>query len=423
MLYWGVTLTYRRRRSFYHHLDLDVAFWSSTRTKGHYRALEWSEARQEYVEKPELGIIVEVEVHRPACSSANKWTAYDAMTIFLCFSLKELATNEVMVKTTGPPDGRFTFTSHGTGDHSICLSTNYTSWFASTHIRLYLDIVVGSAKPDVEQDRSHVNEVAGKIRDLNQKLEDIRREQQYQREREANYRNLSEGTNARAVWYSLAQIAVLIATCIWQLRHLKVCGNIFYIFYEKLTQCPRTSLRIEKWDRILGSNFAPFYNSQYHPSTWNCSKVFLPPLDPRPAIMSCKARVASLSDSLAFMETISCSGAANYENRWVIGRSDFNCHLTNLLMSHQFGKILDQVLYFLISVTFIPPSLPETMSDQIFEDEGGCGDGERVFGHSSIGDEMSIFTQRTKHMCCIGSSWGERQWNSQEQRRLRTNAV
>lgn len=73
-------------------------------------------------------------------------------------------------------------------------------------------------------------------------------------------------------------------------------------------------------------------------------------------------------------------------------------------MSHQFGKILDQVLYFLISVTFIPPSLPETMSDQIFEDEGGCGDGERVFGHSSIGDEMSIFTQRTKHMCCIGSS-------------------
>lgn len=198
------------------------------------------------MEKPELGIIVEVEVHRPACSSANKWTAYDAMTIFLCFSLKELATNEVMVKTTGPPDGRFTFTSHGTGDHSICLSTNYTSWFASTHIRLYLDIVVGSAKPDVEQDRSHVNEVAGKIRDLNQKLEDIRREQQYQREREANYRNLSEGTNARAVWYSLAQIAVLIATCIWQLRHLKVCGNIFYIFYEKLTQCPRTSLRIEK---------------------------------------------------------------------------------------------------------------------------------------------------------------------------------
>ncbi|PPQ65480.1 hypothetical protein CVT26_000120 [Gymnopilus dilepis] len=90
-----------------------------------------------------------------------------------------------------------------------------------THIRLYLDIVVGSTKPDVEHDRSHVSELASKVRDLNQKLEDIRREQQYQREREEDYRNLSEATNARAVWYSIAQITVLLATCAWQLRHLK----------------------------------------------------------------------------------------------------------------------------------------------------------------------------------------------------------
>lgn len=54
------------------------------------------------------------------------------------------------------------------------------------------------------------------------KLEDIRREQQYQREREADFRDLSEVTNSRAVWYSVAQIVVLIVTCAWQLRHLKV---------------------------------------------------------------------------------------------------------------------------------------------------------------------------------------------------------
>ena len=29
---------------------------------GHYKALEWSEARQEYVLESELGILVEVEV-------------------------------------------------------------------------------------------------------------------------------------------------------------------------------------------------------------------------------------------------------------------------------------------------------------------------------------------------------------------------
>jgi hypothetical protein len=130
-----------------------------------------------------------------------------------------------VVRTRGPSEGKFTFTSHEAGDHSICLSTNYTSWFSNTHLRLYLDIVVGSTKPNDDHDRSHVSELAAKVRDLNQKLEDIRREQQYQREREADYRDLSEATNSRAVWYSIAQIIVLVATCAWQLRHLRVSAH------------------------------------------------------------------------------------------------------------------------------------------------------------------------------------------------------
>ncbi|KAI5987058.1 emp24/gp25L/p24 family/GOLD-domain-containing protein [Pisolithus albus] len=161
---------------------------------GHYKALEWNEQAREYVLQPELGILVEVE---------------------------EMETGHNVVKTRGPPEGQFTFTSHDAGDHSICLSTNYTSWFSNTHVKLYLDVIVGAVRPDIEHDRSHVSELASKVRDLNQKLEDIRREQQYQREREADFRNLSEATNARAVWYSLMQIVVLVLTCTWQLKHLK----------------------------------------------------------------------------------------------------------------------------------------------------------------------------------------------------------
>lgn len=141
---------------------------------------------------------------------------------------QESESGDVVVKTTGPSQGKFTFTSHDAGDHSICLSTNFSSWFSHNHIRLYLDIAVGTTKADVEHDRKHVSGLAAKVRDLNQKLEDIRREQQYQREREADYRDLSEATNARAVWYSIAQIVVLIATCAWQLRHLKVCSRTVY---------------------------------------------------------------------------------------------------------------------------------------------------------------------------------------------------
>lgn len=169
---------------------------SDTVVEGHYRGLEWSESYQSYVENDNLGIQVEVT---------------------------EAESGHNVVRTRGPFEGRFTFTSHESGDHIICLSTNYTSgWFESnTHIRLYLDVVVGSTKPDLEHDRSHIAQLAAKIRDLNTKLEDIRREQQYQREREAQYRDLSEATNTRAVWYSVAQIVVLLATCMWQLRHLR----------------------------------------------------------------------------------------------------------------------------------------------------------------------------------------------------------
>ncbi|EPT00736.1 hypothetical protein FOMPIDRAFT_1030349 [Fomitopsis schrenkii] len=179
------------RRCFIEELPTD------TIVEGHYRALEWSEKAQAYVENPELGILVEVD---------------------------ELETSHNVVKTRGPPDGRFTFTSHEAGDHAICLSAAYPaggSWFGSTHVRLYLDIVVGATKADAEHDRSHVSELSAKLRDLNLKLEDIRREQQYQREREANFRDLSESTNSRAVWYSVAQIIVLVCTCAWQLRHLR----------------------------------------------------------------------------------------------------------------------------------------------------------------------------------------------------------
>lgn len=110
----------------------------------------------------------------------------------------------------------------------------------------------------MEQDRSHVSELASKVRDLNQKLEEIRREQQYQREREADYRNLSEATNGRAVWYSIAQILVLVTTCAWQLRHLRVSSVHYNSVAPILTGCFSDFLRIEKYGShhtsiVLGS--------------------------------------------------------------------------------------------------------------------------------------------------------------------------
>jgi len=80
---------------------------------------------------------------------------------------------------------------------------------------------VGAARHDQDQDRKHAGQVSDKLRDLTDKLRGIRREQQYQRERESEFRNLSEATNSRAMWYMVIQLVVLITTCYLQLRHLR----------------------------------------------------------------------------------------------------------------------------------------------------------------------------------------------------------
>ena len=49
-------------------------------------------------------------------------------------------------------------------------------------------------------------------------------------EREAEFRDQSESTNARVVRWTIIQIIVLVATCFWQLSHLRA-----FFIKQKLT--------------------------------------------------------------------------------------------------------------------------------------------------------------------------------------------
>lgn len=44
---------------------------------------------------------------------------------------QETETEERIVNTRGAPEGKFVFTSHIAGDHSICLKSNYTGGWVS----------------------------------------------------------------------------------------------------------------------------------------------------------------------------------------------------------------------------------------------------------------------------------------------------
>lgn len=175
---------------------------SDTVVVGHYMAETWTPTT--------LKFIIEEDVH-------------------IKVVVLEKHSGRTVVKTMAPSEGKFAFTSHTAGDHEICLTPIPTESHPShtdahqAQIRLHLDIVIGEAKPDTgSADRSHITDLAARVRDLNDRLKDIRKEQQYQREREAQFRDESEKTNARAILYSAVQGVALVAACVWQLRTLRV---------------------------------------------------------------------------------------------------------------------------------------------------------------------------------------------------------
>ena len=97
-------------------------------------------------------------------------------------------------------------------------------------IKLSLDLVIGESSNIESTDKGKIEGIMQKVKDLNGRLLDIRREQVFQREREAEFRDQSETTNARVVRWTLVQLVVLAVTCAWQLSHLRA-----FFIKQKLT--------------------------------------------------------------------------------------------------------------------------------------------------------------------------------------------
>jgi len=121
--------------------------------------------------------------------------------------------------------GRFTFTAADSGDHLICVMATTRNWFSKENTKLFFDMKFGdnvfdnTQKEDAEKEK--LSTINMKIRDLNSKVASIKREQQYQREHEIEFRNQSEATNSHIMYWSIIQFFIIIGTCYWQMRHLK----------------------------------------------------------------------------------------------------------------------------------------------------------------------------------------------------------
>jgi p24 family protein alpha len=135
-------------------------------------------------------------------------------------------TGHLMLQKDLSPEGRFAFTSQVGGEHKICfqLSTQKAGWFGNKQkAKFHLDITRGEQATDyaevAKQENLGVIEV--EIRRLSDKIRDLRAEQNFQKTRELAFRDTSESTNTRVVWWSIIQTLILVLAGLWQITHLK----------------------------------------------------------------------------------------------------------------------------------------------------------------------------------------------------------
>ncbi|KAF2201999.1 hypothetical protein GQ43DRAFT_440108 [Delitschia confertaspora ATCC 74209] len=179
---------------------------------GHYEAEQWDEATRTYQLRPEIGVFITVE--------------------------ETFDNDHRVVAQRGGSKGRFTFSAADSGEHRLCFTPQNVAssggWLSHGEpkggVKFTLDMVIGETSKIESADKSKIDDIVQKVRDLNGRLQDIRREQVFQREREAEFRDQSESTNARVVRWTLIQLAILGVTCAWQLSHLRA-----FFIKQKLT--------------------------------------------------------------------------------------------------------------------------------------------------------------------------------------------
>ncbi|RCI09298.1 hypothetical protein L249_1453 [Ophiocordyceps polyrhachis-furcata BCC 54312] len=156
----------------------------------------------------------------------SSWQQHAGIGVYI--SVDEVFDNDHrVVSQSGSSSGRFTFAAQEAGDHRVCFTPSSTSHRSGamhphgTGIKMKLDMVVGETNQIESSDKDKLQDIAGRVKDLNARLKDIRREQVFQREREAEFRDQSESTNSRVVRWILIQLVVIGITCAWQLSHLR----------------------------------------------------------------------------------------------------------------------------------------------------------------------------------------------------------
>jgi hypothetical protein len=131
-----------------------------TALPGQYKAEEWQQQTNSYSEHNQLALLITVD--------------------------ETFDNDHRIVNQKGSNKGRFTFTASDAGEHRICFWASHQSnsgWFSNhpNGVRLHLDLAIGETSAIESRDKDKLADIEQRVKDLSGRLQDIRREQVFQR--------------------------------------------------------------------------------------------------------------------------------------------------------------------------------------------------------------------------------------------------
>ena len=94
---------------------------------------------------------------------------------------------------------------------------------ASHKYKFHLEMQVGEVARNYAElmKKSHLTTMEVEVLKLTDRMKDVTRELKYQNEREEEFRNTSESTNTRVMWWSILQMGIMVVSAAFQSYHLK----------------------------------------------------------------------------------------------------------------------------------------------------------------------------------------------------------
>lgn len=119
-------------------------------------------------------------------------------------------------------EDKFAFSVVHGGLHHICF-TPLVKYSDGPDYKIDLHLDVGEATEDYEElaKLEHLSAIEVEIRKLLDKVRSVRAEQSYQKSREVEFRDTSESTNSRVMWWAILQVIILVVSGVYQNQHLQ----------------------------------------------------------------------------------------------------------------------------------------------------------------------------------------------------------